>query len=144
MKRTEITYRKINKHIVEVLDIKNVARPKDLPIDYFILAPQYYPNDVDNNSITIHIFGEPEFELIKGKRYDTLVFAHIINTMRIAGEKLTKMRKIQMWIQVTRALYFNWREVIEAYFAKSGHMKEQWKSKVIRQINKDGSITLII
>ena len=143
MKRTEITYKKIGKIAVEILDIKNVAFSNNLPKEYLSTFPFYYADSFYSSNKKIHIFynNEDRYPLMKGDEVPSLVFGELINAMRQAGDKLTLIYRMQAAKRLMTALHLPSECGPIMYTAEEKKIKH---SKIVRRKNKDGSVTLII
>ena len=144
MKRTEITYKRLSKGIIWVLDIKNVVPKDGLPYEYLSKSPYYYLKDHCFEGLVLHIVGqERETELEEGLRYNTLDFGYMINVMMQAGERLMQIRRAQAIKQLMTGPHLSLQQSAKICSMVKNKLIEK-PSKVIHRKNKDGSITLII
>jgi hypothetical protein len=137
MKRTEITYRKEGKGIVRILDFKNVATLYELPYIYSAGYPHYYRHE---QALYIVPDKQTTIAIQKGRRYSTIGFSYYVQIMKQAGERLARIQRPYTKKELFCTIPMSKWEYAEVYLIR----KQPSSSKIIRRVNKDGSITLII
>ena len=149
MKRTEITYKKVNKVLLRVISIKNVAMSGNLPPDYLSGTPRYYSAGSCCGGRVVHLItrGGSLITLMEGSEYEYATFGYIINIMQQAGERLSNiLYKNPKW--GPNSIHIIQKESLgNGIYRLLVRVEKDWikkQSKIIRKKNKDGSITLII